>query len=73
MKTIDDYELSAANAMFTAKASNSKKRLKLKDLYDADKIRKFIDNPKTEKRTELSLERYKKAKEAMKGYSPSMK
>ncbi|MGX2958047.1 hypothetical protein JNUCC23_01990 [Peribacillus sp. JNUCC 23] len=73
MKTIDDYELSAANAMFTAKANNSKKRLKLKDLYDADKIRKSIDNPKTEKRTELSLERYKKAKEAMKGYSPSMK
>lgn len=73
MKTIDDYELSAANAMFTAKASNSKKRLKLKDLYDADKIRKSIDNPKTEKKTELSLERYKKAKEAMKGYSPSMK
>lgn len=74
LRTIDDFELAAANAMFTAKASNSQKRLKLKDLYNADKIRKSITAPsRTKAGSEISLDRYRKAKEAMKGYSPSMR
>lgn len=72
LRTVDEYELAAAIGLFTAKASNSKKRLKLKDIYDADKVRKNMEKSNSKKNEVLSLDRYKKAKEAMKNYSPSM-
>lgn len=74
LRTIDEYEKSAAAAMFSAKASNSRKRLKLKDIYDADKIRKALNNPSHGKKVSsgLSLDRYRRAKESMQGYSPNM-
>jgi hypothetical protein len=71
-RTVDEYEHAAVSAMFIAKASNSRKRLKLKDIYDADKIRKKIENPEVKKNDVVSFERYKKAKEAMRNYSPGM-
>lgn len=73
LKVIDSYELAAASAMFTAKARNSRKRIKLSDIYDANKIRKSMDKAVGQKEETFSLERYRKAKEAMKSYSPSMK
>ncbi len=74
LKTVDEYELAAASALFTAKATNSRRKIKLKDLYDSEKVRKSINNPqKKNSHSGFSLERYRKAKEAMKSYSPSMK
>lgn len=70
LRTIDTYELSAISAIFNAKAK-SKKRVKLKDVFDAEKARKELNSPA--KSTELNLERYKKAREAMRNYSPIIK
>lgn len=72
LKVIDSYELAAATALFTAKASNARKRIKLADIYDSNKMRKSLDNPIGKKDDSFNLERYRKAKDAMKGYSPSM-
>lgn len=74
LRKVDDYELAAAGALFTAKASNSKKKIKQKDIFDADKARKKIENHKigkgkADEASNLNLERYRKAQEAMKQYS----
>lgn len=71
LRTIDSYELAAATALFTAKASNARKRIKLSDVYDSEKARKSLNNPTGKKSDSFSIERYRKAKEAMKGYSPN--
>ena len=68
LRQIDGYELSAANALFIAKAQNGKKRTGLKDLYDADKARKQIDSVEGKKEDALDLTRYRKAQEAMKAW-----
>jgi len=74
LRIIDSYELCAVQAIFTGKVKNTRKKsLKLKDIYDADKARKEIDNSVGVKEQPLHLERYKKAKEAMKKYSASTK
>lgn len=70
LRTIDSYELSAVAAIFNAKVK-SKKRVSLKDIYDAEKARKELNTPA--KSEGLNLERYKKAKAAMKNYKPNMK
>lgn len=69
LRTIDSYELSAIQAIFNAKVK-SKKRVKLKDIYDAEKARKDLISPA--KPVELNLERYKKAQAAMRSYKPNM-
>lgn len=69
LRTIDTYELSAISAIFNAKAKN-KKRVKLKDIFDAEKARKDLISPA--KPVALNLERYKKAKSAMRNYKPNM-
>lgn len=71
LRVIDSYELAAASAIFNAKVKG-KKKIKLKDVYDSEKARTSINNPSAKKDESFSLERYRKAKEAMKGYSPSM-
>lgn len=70
LRTIDAYEMSAITAIFHAKVK-SKKRIKLKDIYDAEKARKDLVSPA--KPVELNLERYKKAQAAMRSYKPNMK
>jgi len=73
LRTIDSYELSAVSAIFTAKVKSKKRSIKLKDIYDAEQARKDLDTPVDSKKDAgLNLERYKKAQEAMKAYSPSM-
>lgn len=70
LRKIDEFELSAANALFTASAQNTrKKKLTLKDIYDAEKARKEIetDGKKVEP---LNLDRYRRAQAAMKAYRP---
>lgn len=70
LREIDKYELHAANALFTAKAQNSKKKVTLKDLYDGDKVRKEIlnDEGKTKKAFDPTLHR--RAMKALKKYRP---
>lgn len=59
----------AAQAFFTASANNSKKRkLKIKDIFDADKARKEVDSIDKVKEPRLHLDRYRKAQQAMKNY-----
>ncbi|MDX1807678.1 MAG: hypothetical protein R3267_11695 [Paenisporosarcina sp.] len=69
LRKIDLYELSAISAIFNAKVK-SKKSVKLKDIYDAEKARKEIIKGVT-KESGLHLDRYLKAKEAMKNYKPN--
>ncbi|KAA0956628.1 hypothetical protein FQ085_11585 [Planococcus sp. ANT_H30] len=69
LRRIDEFEMSAVQAMFGAKANNAK-RLKLKDLYDSDKARKDLEGGNNAKGETLNLERYRKAQAAMKSYRP---
>ena len=57
---IDSYEMCAVQAMYNAKVK-SKKRIKLADIYDADKARKEIDKVEGSKAQPLYLDRYRKA------------
>lgn len=66
----DVWEREAANALFTAKASNSKKKVGVKDLYDAEKARKQILSVEGEKAPSKHLGRYHAAQAAMKAYRP---
>lgn len=69
LSTVDEYEKAAATALWTASAQNSKKRIKLKDLYDAEKARNEIESgSKPKKVHDLTL--YRKAQAAMKAYHP---
>jgi len=47
-----------------------KKRIKLKDVYDSDKARQEMSKDENGKKEPMNLERYHKAKEAMKTYKP---
>lgn len=69
LRKIDAFELAAVQAMFTANASNAK-RLKLKDLYDAEKARRDLEKGGKAKEAPLDLTRYRKAQDAMKAYRP---
>lgn len=73
LRKIDSYELSAASAIFNAKVKG-KKHVKLKDIYDSEKaIKKMNELASGKAKAGLSLDLYRRAKESMKGYSPSMK
>ncbi|WP_416144902.1 hypothetical protein [Planococcus koreensis] len=69
LRQIDGYEQSAANALFTAKAQNSRKRIGLKNLYDAEKARKEMDSAAGIKEEPRDLTLYRKAQAAMKTWS----
>lgn len=66
----DLWEREAAGALFTASASNSKKKVRLKDLYDGDKMRNQILSVEGKKEPEKYLGFYNRAKAAMKNYRP---
>lgn len=69
LSKIDEHELAAVQAIFYTKAK-SKKRIKgIKDIYDAEKARKELLKGTVEAEP-LHLDRYLKAKEAMKNYRP---
>lgn len=73
LRETDLWEREAGNALFTAKASNGNKgnkKIGLKDLYDGEKIRKQILEPKNRKAPELYLGRYRAAQAAMKAFRP---
>lgn len=72
LRKIDEYETAAISAMFTAKVKSKKRGIKLKDIYDAEKARNEILSTEKPKDNNFNLERYRKAKQAMKGYQPSM-
>lgn len=69
LRKIDAYELSAASAIFNAKVKG-KKRIKLKDVYDSEKARQEVYKGENSKKEPINLERYHKAKQAMKAYKP---
>lgn len=61
--------MNAYNALFTAKAQNSgRKRIGIKDLFDADKARKQSNAASGVKKDEPDLTRFRKAQQAMKAY-----
>lgn len=66
----DLWEREAAGALFTAKASNSKKKVGIKDLYDGEKMRNQILSVEGKKAPEKYLGRYHAAQAAMKAYRP---
>ena len=69
LRAIDNLEMYAMQALFTGKVKNTRKKtLKLKDIFDADKARKEVDNINKVKEQPLHLERYRKAQQAMKNY-----
>lgn len=67
LREADNWEREAANAFFTAKASNSKKT-SIKELYDGDKARKEILADSKKEPVKKDLTRYHAAKAAMKNY-----
>lgn len=67
LREADNWEREAANAFFTAKASNSRKT-SVKELYDADKARKEILTDSTKEPVKKDLTLYNAAKAAMKNY-----
>lgn len=69
LRRIDALEMLAVQAMFSANAANAR-RLKLKDLYDAEKARRNLENGLNETKPALDLDRYRKAQAAMKAYRP---
>ncbi|ANU28459.1 hypothetical protein [Planococcus versutus] len=70
LRETDQWEREAANALFTAKASNSKKKVSIKDLYDANSARKKILAPKNKKETVRHLGRFHAAQKAMRNFRP---
>lgn len=70
LRKIDEFEMSAANALFTASAQNTKKKkLSLKDIYDAEKARKEIESGGAKPKS-FNLDNHRKAMASMKTYSP---
>lgn len=65
LRQIDGYEQSAANALFTAKAQNSKKRIGLKDLYDSENARKEMNSASGIKKEPRDLTLYRRAMGAL--------
>lgn len=70
LKETDLWEREAASALFAARATNSKKSVKLKDLYDGEKMRNQILSVGGKKEPEKYLGRYQAAQAAMKAYRP---
>ncbi|AYC28727.1 hypothetical protein [Paenisporosarcina cavernae] len=68
LRKIDNYESLAIQVIFQAKVKG-KKRISLKDVFDADKAKKELGK-KTSSSSKLHVERYMKAKKAMKKYKP---
>lgn len=62
--------MAAVNAYFTVVAKG-KKRLKLSDIYDAEKHRKQIINGTVEEKPRFNAEMFRNAQEAMKKYRPN--
>jgi hypothetical protein len=76
MRNIDAYEQLAKAAMFNRYANNAKSAKENK-MFDANLARKRLledsDGWKDSREMEFSLDRYRKAREAMKGYLPTLK
>lgn len=71
LKEIDEYEFASTTAIFNAVAQNtSRKNLKPKDIFDADKMRNQILSVEGKKEPEKYLGFYNRAKAAMKNYRP---
>lgn len=68
---MDEYQFSARSALFNRVAQNQK-TITEKKLFDADKAHRRVEQGskdyKDSKETLVSLERYRKSKEAMKEY-----
>ncbi|WP_322420681.1 hypothetical protein [Jeotgalibacillus haloalkalitolerans] len=72
---IDDYEKMAKSAFYHRYAMNAK-NAKEKKLFDADKARKRLDagseDWKDSRKPSVSIDKYRKAKEAMDKYMKSI-
>lgn len=71
LRQIDDYELSAYQALYIEMAHRSK-RPKIKDLYDAKKARERLEGGGSEKKAPRDLTRFRNALAAMKNYRPQV-
>lgn len=65
LRRVDDYELTATSAIFNAKVK-SKKKVKLKDIYDADKARRAVEYGREKKDEVKYMERWNNAQRALK-------
>ncbi|WP_121297678.1 hypothetical protein [Planococcus citreus] len=68
MREVDKYELHAANALFTARAQNSRKKVSLKDLYDGDKVRKQLLSDENGKEKTFDPTLHRKAVKSMRNW-----
>jgi len=70
LRRIDSLELCAVQALFTGKVKNAKKKIKLKDIYDADKARKEFEKTMSHKKTPPKQDsgKYNTIKESMRSY-----
>ncbi|MGG3573411.1 hypothetical protein ABES80_13130 [Bacillus gobiensis] len=70
-REVDEYQYSARSALFNRVAQN-RKTITEKKLFDAEKAHKRVEREskdyKDSKETLVSLDRYRKSKEAMKEY-----
>lgn len=67
LRDVKNYEDMAVQAIFTARAQNEK-RVNVKKLFNAEKVRKEIIDNKSGIAEEKDLTLFNKAKEAMKKY-----
>lgn len=67
LRDVKNYEDMAVQAIFTARAQNEK-RVNVKKLFNAEKVRKEILENKAEVAKEKDFTLFNKAKEAMKKY-----
>lgn len=67
LRDVKNYENMAVQAIFTARAQNEK-RVNVKKLFNAEKVRKEIMQNKSEVAEEKDFTLFNKAKEAMKNY-----
>lgn len=71
LREIDMYELNAANALFTAKAQNSRRKVSLKDLYDGDKVRKQLLTDENDKEKAFDPTLHREAVKSMRNWGRS--
>ncbi|RIJ64091.1 hypothetical protein D1606_11945 [Rummeliibacillus sp. POC4] len=67
LRDVKNYEDMAVQAIFTARAQNEK-RVNVKKLFNAEKVRKQILNNESQVAEEKDFTLFRKAKEAMKKY-----
>lgn len=67
LRDVKNYEDMAVQAIFTARAQNEK-RVNVKKLFNAEKVRKQILNNESQVAEEKDFTLFNKAKEAMKKY-----